>query len=482
MTLPFRFAWISPIVFALAGCATVRTEETFQAVQQDVESKTGHQIQWSGVSIAESEVRDAVESMLADGLTVDEATQVALLNNPHLQGVYEDYGIAQAELVEAGLLHNPVFSGELLYETSSAQSWELEVAQDFLSVLFIPLRRAAARDNLEMARLRVIAAVIDIAGDTRRAFLHYQADSQAFELLKKFLQAEEAGFEMAVKLREAGNIPLRELAAAQSSLDNAKLTYSAAELDLEMSRERVNRLMGLWGTAASWDAVKTLPEPPESVSFPSDIEREAVSNSVDLAMAWTGVRLAARRSGIRNVEAVFSELEVGTKFESSEPESGSRHWEVGPVLAVSLPLFNQGQAARAMGRAEVRGAWHNYTALAVELRSATRAAAHQVNVTRQMALYEKKVALPVAHAAMDEALLRYNGMFIGPVELLRAKQQEIQAGMAYVSALMEYWLARTDLEQILLGRLIIRAPEDRPDIIGANIHRAAAEGESGGHE
>ncbi len=77
-----------------------------------------------------------------------------------------------------------------------------------------------------------------------------------------------------------------------------------------------------------------------------------------------------------------------------------------------------------------------------------------------------------------QALLRYNGMLIGPIHLLRKKQEEIEVNIQYIGTLLEYWLARSDIEQILMGRMIIRAPEDRPDIIGANQQRASSnEGE-----
>ena len=464
----------------LTGCATVPLEESFRDVERQVQDEHGFSIRWNGVTGPADAGTQAVNELLADGLTPEEATRIALLNNTRLQAIYEQFGIARAELVGAGLPANPVFRGELLYESGSSQSWELEIAEEFLSVLLIPLRRAVAKDALEQARIQVVIAVIDVAMDTRRAFYHYQADAQAFDLLKNLLLAEETAFEMAVKMREAGVLPLSDLAAAQKRYETVKLTYSAAELDLEASRERVNRLMGLYGSASSWVASIMLAEAPAENTFPADYERRAVEQSLDLASAWQEIKLAARRSGVNNVEAIFSEIEVGAGFESEEPGSGGRRWEVGPVLSVPIPLFNQGQAVRAVSRSEVRRKWDIYTAVAVELRSASRAAAHRVNVSREMALYRKHVILAVARQEMEQAQLRYNGMLIGSIQLLRKKQEEIEAEAEYVGALLQYWLARADLEQILMGRLIIRAPEDRPDIIGANVQRASANGE-GGH-
>lgn len=468
-----KFAITLAAAAILMGCATVPVEKSFRQVAEHTETTTGQSIQWVGVTTQPEEVDEPVASMLEGGLTADEATRIAVLNNPRLQAVYEQYGIARAELVKAGLPRNPLFRGDLLYENSSSQTWELEVAQDLLSVFLIPLRRSVAKANLDGAGMAVTAAVIDVAMDTRRAFLHYQADAQVFELWKDLLLAEEAGFEMTVKLREAGNIAQDKVAAAQGRYEDAKLMYAAAQVDLEASRERVNRLMGLFGKQAAWKAADNLPDSPPEPTYSGDMERRAVENSIDLAIAWLDTKAAAQRSGITNVEAIFPELEGGIKLESNPPEGGARHWEVGPVLDIPIPLFDQGQPARAISRGEVRERWDIYTALAAELRSATRAAVHKTDVTRASAAYDKRVNLPVARHELDQAQLRYNAMFLGPVDLLRVKQREIEANMTYVRSLLEYWLARTDLEQIMLGRLVVRAPGDRPDIIGADIRRAS---------
>ena len=44
-------------------------------------------------------------------------------------------------------------------------------------------------------------------------------------------------------------------------------------------------------------------------------------------------------------------------------------------------------------------------------------------------------------------------MQLGVFELLRARERQIQAAIAYIETLRDYWLARTDLGQILSGRL-----------------------------
>jgi len=61
--------------------------------------------------------------------------------------------------------------------------------------------------------------------------------------------------------------------------------------------------------------------------------------------------------------------------------------------------------------------------------------------------------LPLHERIVNEAQLQYNAMQLGPLQLLRAREQQIQTAVAYVEALRDYWLARGDLGQILSGRL-----------------------------
>jgi cobalt-zinc-cadmium efflux system outer membrane protein len=64
-------------------------------------------------------------------------------------------------------------------------------------------------------------------------------------------------------------------------------------------------------------------------------------------------------------------------------------------------------------------------------------------------------------------------MQLGVFALLRAREQQIRAAIAYIDTLRDYWLARTDLEQLLSGRLprangVSLGRMERPQTIGAN--------------
>jgi outer membrane protein, heavy metal efflux system len=103
--------------------------------------------------------------------------------------------------------------------------------------------------------------------------------------------------------------------------------------------------------------------------------------------------------------------------------------------------------------AEFRRAEQEYYALGVRLRSTARALEERLQGADDRARYYRDILLPLREQIVRETQLQYNAMQLGVFDLLRAREQQIQAALAYVETLLDYWLARTDLEQLLSGRL-----------------------------
>ena len=58
---------------------------------------------------------------------------------------------------------------------------------DFLSILYAPMRKLVAKAKCEAAKLRVTAAVVDLAGQTRIAFYRVQADEEMLEMFQQIV-------------------------------------------------------------------------------------------------------------------------------------------------------------------------------------------------------------------------------------------------------------------------------------------------------
>jgi cobalt-zinc-cadmium efflux system outer membrane protein len=467
---------LAPLVVAgLTGCAGAPKAPGFDDVRREVAARTGRQVEWDRGSADDHAVSARVSSMLAAGLTADGAVQVALLNNPNLQATYEGLGVAQAELVQAGLLRNPVFDADVKFlEGGGGTIVELAVVQDFLDVLFIPARQRVAAAALEAEKLRVTGAVLDLAGEVRRAYYDHAAAEQTLELRRTVAAATDVSYDQARRLRDAGNITALDLVNEQAQHETAKLDLARAEAAVLETRERLNVLMGLWGPDTSWALGERLSDPPGEEVATSDVERRAVESSLELAVVRKQVEAAGRTLGLRRSLGLLPELEVGAAAER-EPEG---EWGVGPAVSLPIPLFDQGQAKIAAARAELRRARRQYLAAAVEVRSAARAARNRLVAARDRAVYIKQVLLPLRQEITRQSQLQYNAMLVGAFQLFQARQAEVEAGAGYVEALRDYWVARSELQQVESGRTsgVGRAV---PSPTGANV--AARGRDAGGH-
>jgi cobalt-zinc-cadmium efflux system outer membrane protein len=276
----------------------------------------------------------------------------------------------------------------------------------------------------------------------------HQANQQMLELRRTIVQALTASFEVTRRLLDGGNITDLEFARERALLETGKLALRSAEVVVRQSREELNTLMGLWGKQTEWQTDGRLPEIPQQPIQTENLERVALDRSVDVLSARQRLLSAGEQLGFNRRTALIPEMHAGPLGERVD---GS--WEVGPTLEFAIPLFDQGQARVGRAAAELRRAQQEYYALAVRIRSTVRAVRDRMEGARDRALYYRDIMLPLQERIVNESQLHYNAMQIGPLELVRARERQIETAVAYIEALRDYWLARGDVGQVLNGRL-----------------------------
>jgi cobalt-zinc-cadmium efflux system outer membrane protein len=97
-----RLACAAMCLFVLSGCASVQPGARFPAVQQVAQDRLGQRVVWDRGGPEGEAIRRTVDALLSRSLTAEGAVQIALLNDSGLQAVFEDLGVAQADLVQAG--------------------------------------------------------------------------------------------------------------------------------------------------------------------------------------------------------------------------------------------------------------------------------------------------------------------------------------------------------------------------------------------
>ena len=451
---------LAAVPVAFVGCTSTNPQRAFDDTAATVAARTGHQVQWmrDGES---KELATAVATLMETNVTAQSVVSVALLNNRSLQAEFEEIGISQAELAQVSRLRNPEIVGSWRFpdRPPGMANVEYSAAADFLDLLTLPARKKIAARNLEQTKLRVAHEVLRLASEVQTAFYTWQAREQFTKRLNAIVEINEAAADLSKRQYDAGNINDLELFNQQTAYAQSRLDLAQATAQSRADRERVNRLLGLWGQQTSWKAAESLPALPEKEWPLENLESLAVSQRLDLAASRNQAQSVASALRLKSNTRFFPGVTVGV---DTERDTGGQR-VTGPTLSLELPLFDQGQPALAKLAAQYRQAQRSFEALAVNIRSEVREARDALIAARDVAEYYEKVLLPQRQRVLHETLLHYNAMQKSSYELLAAKEREQIAERGYVEALRDYWIARARLQTAVGGNLSGEVSASRTD-------------------
>ena len=446
----------------LGGCATVQRDARFPQVQEAASARLEKNVVWSRDSDQDRRAQEAVRRLLQQELTADAAVQIALLSNRNLQAELESLGIAQADLVEAGLLENPVFGATVLYGDVGTEL-DLDVVQDFVSLLSLSARKKIGEAAAQRISLETANRVVALANEVQAQYYAVVGDAQALDLARQVVVSTDAAAELAERQRATGNLSRRDQNIQQAFYAQTLLEVAQAEAQLASAREKLNRLMGVWGMDTRWKIPARLPPVPDALPAAEGLESRAVAQRLDLAAAKKEAEAAAQALSLTRQFRYLSPLGIGVAFKRDTDGVKS----VGPKVELGFPLFNQGQGRVARAEAEYSRSQERLAALAVDIRSEAREARNRLAAAHDVVHHYQKVLLPLQQSIVSETLKFYNGMLLGVYDLLFAQQNQVQTARQYVAANKEFWLAWTDLERALGGKVPVPAaatPASPPNV------------------
>lgn len=484
-TEPWR-ALLAAAGLALAGAAG--------CAGPSAESDVAHIGRLSSVRLPPSAASEAVDeetpddarALLRRPLTADAAVRIALLNNRELRAALREVGIARGDLVQAGVLPNPELEISVMPRQGTLEHTHLEFSVEYnlTSALLAPMRKSAARAEHEAARYRSAGAVVELGYQVRAAFYAVQASQQRLAITHRALDGLAAARDAARALLEAGNVAELDAATQEAAYEEARVTAAQIELELLERRERLQRLLGLSGPDTAWRIDAELPAAPEQVTVPPRAETRALSASLELAELRSRLEAAARRAGLARTEGWLPDVAIGVHGERELAAPGEDHehdgWHIGGALHFTLPLFNRKQGVVAARTAEFDSLLERYHARAIDVRSALRDARNRLSSAHARARHYQRVVVPARKRVLDQALLQYNAMQIGVFQLITARQGQLDAELALVETLREYWTAKAALDAILAGRRVEASGAAAPAGVPAAGH-AASGTDGGGH-
>ncbi|HZM35669.1 MAG TPA: TolC family protein [Burkholderiales bacterium] len=437
---------VAPMIL-LAGCASLSEDAGFAPVEQAVEARTGADAKWVRTEDEASTVRGRVKELLAQPLGPQEAVQIALLNNPGLQAAYAEVGIAEADLVEASRWRGPRFSFARLTRGDEVE-YERSVFFDLLGLVTIPLSVRVEEKRLDGARNRAAAEALRVALDARKAWFAAVAAQETERYMLQVRDSAEASAELARRMAAVGNWSKLNQAREQAFYAETTAQLARARQDAVAARERLTRLLGLWGEDLVFRLPERLPELPASAREADDLEAQALAQRLDVQAARQDAEALAKSLGLTKVSGFVSLVEFGLHSNSATGEPRQRGWEI----ELALPIFDWGAARNARAERLYTQAVNRTTELAVQARSEVRETYSAYRTAYDLAKHYRDEIVPLRRRISEEALLRYNGMLMSVFELLADTRQQIAAVNSYIDSLHAFWRAESEFQMALVGR------------------------------
>ncbi|GGH19421.1 copper tolerance protein [Alsobacter metallidurans] len=442
----------------LAGCVSAGPDGGLGVVDAVARNELGRGVVKVSTDAEAAVAAQGVWAALKRPLTADAAVGVALASNRALQAAYNELGVSEAAFLQASLPPNPKIGLSRL-----GGGLELELERSLLVSLYalatLPVRREIAGDQLRAAQMRAADATLKLATDVRRQYWRAVAANQQAATLQQAKVTTDAAAELARKLGESGGM---------NKLDQAREYALAAELDSQLARarlaqrlerERLTRLLGLWGPEIDFRLPSALPPLPKSVRSATDVEARALARRVDLQAARLDLESLGKSLGLTQATRFTTDLELAgnSKYDRQKTvtEDGGIAKEKlnrrGLAIEFEIPLFDFGQARTIDAEQRYMRAANLLAAKAVNVRSEAREAAMACRGTWDIARHYEATVLPLRKQIQDEALLQYSGMLVDVSSLIADVRARILAQAQAIDARRDFWIAEAELRAALAG-------------------------------
>lgn len=430
----------------LTGCATFSADGGLDTVSSLTRERTGQAVQFSKPGSNTDSVASKVEQLLREPLTPDTAVQIALLNNRGLQASLADLGIAEADLVQAGWMRNPSFSFSRMHGGGDVEI-ERSIMFDLVGLFTIPLRSRIESGRFEQAKLQAASQAVRLAADTRKAYFNAVAAQQTAEYMQQVSSAAEASATLAQRMAKVGNWSKLDQTREQVFYAEATAQVARAKHNALTARERLARLMSVWGEQMAFKLPDRLPDPPKAPNTIRDIESQALQQRLDVQMAKRDAEATASALGLTKATGFINVLHAGYANKSETGAARTNGYEI----ELELPIFDWGRSRTAKAEAIYMQSVQRTAETAIRARSEVREAYSAYRTTYDLAQHYRSEVVPLRKKISDEMLLRYNGMLVGVFELLADARDQINSVNAAIEAQRDYWIAETDLQAAING-------------------------------
>lgn len=382
------------------------------------------------------------------GLTLAEAEQRAISQNPALTASEAAADAADGEARQAGLLANPEVSfsrvnmGNDRLTGLDGPATTLQLSQKLELTGQRGARRDSAQGEAEAARNRLRRERELLLAEVRSAWVEVLAAQQRVAFADELGQVTTNTREAVAAQVKAGKVSPIELMRVEVAAAALQRRAQTARLSLGAARQRLASLQGL----ASPDFGALPDSLPETHPLPSEneVRQRARSNPwIQEVEARTKASEASLRAAKANRFPGITVSLGQTQFE----DAGESAWQMG--VSVPLPLFDRNQGATQAAAARVREARAQAAAAGQGLQAELEVLYPQVHTLEQQLTTFRQSVLPASEDAFSAVNKGYRFGKFGLLDVLDAQRALIDTRFDYLDTLTEYHRQRNRLDALL---------------------------------
>jgi outer membrane protein, heavy metal efflux system len=448
-----RTSCVAMVCFALVACPTRSS-----LAERPIEQAPSDVLRIPASRFDDPKLNSQVVD-LRSGIGPDEAATIAVYANPALRAIRDRRGLAAAQLIQAGILPNPVVSYERDYVTGgntlgTRTGYTLNAGWEFSALIpFLP-KQTAARKNFRSVDLDVAWQEWQIAVNARTAVYRVLGLDAQVTRAREATNGLQQSTDAMRKAFDAHEKTVLDLAAVESASQDSRATMLALEQEFDKQRLGLNKILGAEPeTKVVLRAGLILPTrlaPPAQEELSDDIK----SRRLDLLGLRQG--LESQDATVRAaILAQFPKMSVAIVRASDTTNVHSTGFNV----AVDVPIFDRNQGVIATERATRQRLLDEYNQRAFEARSDIATAIADIrSLNRQIAAAEE--ALPVLEKLVSSAqtaieqrnadVLSYytarNNLLQKRIQLIKLQEQLLEAHTALEIASGHYLPMNTILQ------------------------------------
>ena len=433
-------------VLMLVGCATPSAQDNFSPVSELTKTRlAGKETRWLQSDKERQELRQVINAKLSQPLTIDDAVQIALLNNRGLQAQYAQLGIAVSDLQAVSRLPDITLSLAHLREGDSL-AVDRAISFDLLSLLTRPAARRLEQQNLEHVRLSVMMEMLNLATATRRAWIEVVAAKELEASAKQTNQAAQAARDVVERLMQVGNLSRLDLLREQALYADTQAELAQAQQQVILHQAQLTMLLGLWGEDSQYSLPSTLTSLPDSPRADNATESTALQQRVDVLAANQSSQRLAQSLGMTRTNRFIDVLDLGYQRNSVSGQAMQKGYDI----SVRVPLFTGG-TRQTKAQFLYQQSLDQAADTAIRARAEVRASYTSYRLAYDTAKHYQQHVLPVRAQIAEEMMLRYNGMLLSVLDVIANARDQAQSQRASIEAKRNFWLADSILEAAMNG-------------------------------